>query len=71
MKLSLLRVALYIACGLSVLAELVLLRPGDDPWMPIPGFQAIFGFIAFVAIVFAGAKLLRPLVMRDRDYYDD
>ena len=29
----------------------------------------LFGFIAFIFIVFAG-KALRKLVMRDEDYYD-
>ena len=37
-----------------------------DGW---PGFYAIFGFISFVFIVFAG-KGLRRLIMRGEDYYD-
>jgi hypothetical protein len=37
-----------------------------DGW---PGFYAVFGFIAFVFIVYAG-KGLRRLIMRDEDYYD-
>jgi hypothetical protein len=37
-----------------------------DGW---PGFYAIFGFLSFVFIVFAG-KWLRRLIMRDEDYYD-
>ncbi|MEM6364926.1 MAG: hypothetical protein AAF745_10890 [Planctomycetota bacterium] len=32
-------------------------------------FQAWFGFVAFVVIVFLG-RLLRPLVSRSEDYYD-
>lgn len=35
----------------------------------IPEFFEIFGFIAFVFIVFAG-KALRTFIMRDEDYYD-
>lgn len=35
----------------------------------LPGFYAVFGFIAFVFIVYAG-KGLRRLIMRDEDYYD-
>ena len=35
----------------------------------LPGFYAIFGFVSFVFIVFAG-KWLRRLIMRDEDYYD-
>ena len=33
------------------------------------GFQAVFGFVAFVVIVFLG-KWLRPLLKREGDYYD-
>lgn len=35
----------------------------------LPGFYAVFGFLAFVFIVFAG-KGLRRLIMRNEDYYD-
>lgn len=35
----------------------------------IPEFFEIFGFLAFVFIVFAG-KLLRVFIMRDEDYYE-
>ena len=35
----------------------------------LPGFYAVFGFIAFVFIVYAG-KGLRRLIMRNEDYYD-
>jgi hypothetical protein len=34
-----------------------------------PGFFALFGFFAFVFIVFAGTAL-RKLIMRPEDYYD-
>ena len=42
------------------------------PHFPIEsffGFNAWFGFIAFVVIVFLG-RLLRLIVRRDEDYYD-
>ncbi len=35
----------------------------------IPEFFEVFGFLAFVFIVFAGT-LLRKVIMRDEDYYD-
>ena len=35
----------------------------------VPGFYAVFGFLAFVFIVYAG-KGLRRLIMRNEDYYD-
>jgi len=33
------------------------------------GFQALFGFVAFVVVVFLG-RVLRIFVKRDEDYYD-
>tara|TARA_R110002049_G_scaffold27321_3_gene94459 strand:+ start:110664 stop:110939 length:276 start_codon:yes stop_codon:yes gene_type:complete len=33
------------------------------------GFQAWFGFVAFVAVVFLG-RLLRLIIKRPEDYYD-
>ena len=33
------------------------------------GFQAIFGFVAFVVIVYLG-RFLRLIVKREEDYYD-
>jgi hypothetical protein len=35
----------------------------------IPEFFELFGFAAFIFIVFAG-KALRRLIMRNEDYYD-
>ena len=43
-----------------------------DPHFPIeeiPAFFELFGFFAFVFIVFAGTAL-RKLIMRSEDYYD-
>lgn len=40
---------------------------GFEHW---PGFYALFGFIACVALVLA-AKELRKLIMRSEDYYGD
>jgi hypothetical protein len=41
------------------------------PWEEWPGFYAIFGFVACVLLVLAAKYILRPLVKRDEDYYDD
>ena len=35
----------------------------------LPSFYAVFGFVAFFFIVYAG-KGLRRLIMRNEDYYD-
>ena len=39
-------------------------------WEEWPGFYAIFGLAACVLLVLV-ANILRPLVKRDEDYYDD
>jgi uncharacterized membrane protein len=49
---------LFIACGGFVVLE---------KW---PGFYAVFGFVACVILVLISRFVLRPLVMRDEDYYD-
>ncbi|MDI6889589.1 MAG: hypothetical protein QMC83_01420 [Thermodesulfovibrionales bacterium] len=40
------------------------------PWEEWPGFYAVFGFLAFVALIFAAKYILRPIVKRKEDYYD-
>jgi len=60
---------LYVACAGLLVADLVIAKHGPfaiEHWL---GFYAVFGFLAYVAIVMS-AKLLRRLVMRAEDYYD-
>jgi len=62
--------ALVVACiGLAV-ADLF--YENDHAHFPIEksfAFQAWFGFVVFVVIVFLGIAL-RPIIKRDEDYYD-
>jgi hypothetical protein len=63
-------VGLGIACLGLVLADLAYENP--HPHFEIEssfGFHAWFGFVAFVAIVFAG-RFLRVIVSRPEDYYE-
>ena len=60
---------LWIIGGLLVLADLVVHRHAEiafDGWF---GFYGLYGFAACVALVLA-AKMLRRVVMRREDYYD-
>jgi hypothetical protein len=60
---------LWVFGGLLVLADLVVHRHAEtafDGWF---GFYGLYGFVACVALVLA-AKLLRRVVMRREDYYD-
>ena len=39
-------------------------------WEEWPEFYAVFGFVACVVLVLVAKYVLRPLVMRDEEYYD-
>ena len=63
------RLLLGIAVLLVVL-EFIIHRHGEIALEEIPLFPALYGFIAFVFIVYAG-RGLRLLIMRREDYYDE
>lgn len=61
---------LVVTCAGLVVADLFYENP--HPHFPIEttfGFQAWFGFVAFVVVVFLG-RFLRLIVKRPEDYYD-
>jgi hypothetical protein len=60
---------LVAVCVVLVGLEFVIDKHGHFGFEEIPGFHAVFGFLAFTAAVYAG-KLLRALLGRDEDYYD-
>ena len=60
----------YSLCVILVLADFVIHRHIGLVWENIPAFYAIYGFVACVALVVA-AKLIRKVVMRKEDYYND
>ena len=67
---------LFVACGLLVLIDVILWLTGYDKkpylrWEKWPGFSAAFGFVSCVLLVLISKYVLRPLVMRDEDYYDN
>ncbi|MEL7498447.1 MAG: hypothetical protein AAFN77_12620 [Planctomycetota bacterium] len=67
--------ALVIACVLTVATQRVFglgydeQHPAHFPQEEWLGFQAIFGFVVFIVIVFLG-RALRLIVERPEDYYD-
>lgn len=64
---------LFAISALLLLAEFVYFfadRHAHFEFDSRPGFYAVYGFMSCVVVVYA-ARLLRPLVMRDEDYYDD
>ena len=61
--------AFYFICALVLVLDCILHRHTVQQWDAIPGFYALFGYIAYVTIVLT-AKLLRKMVKRKEDYYD-
>jgi hypothetical protein len=59
----------YLICAILLILDFVLHRHVIHSWENIPGFYAIFGFIACVLLVLI-AKEMRKVVMRKEDYYD-
>ncbi|MEM9596382.1 MAG: hypothetical protein AAGD06_19080 [Acidobacteriota bacterium] len=67
----------YLVCGLSLAAGLVFLFAthaydhahfGFERW---PGFPALYGFLAFVIVVYGGIALRKLVSRPDEDYYGD
>ena len=66
---------LFIGCGVLVLIDVVFWITGFDKhphfrWEQWPGFYAVYGFVACVLLVLVSKYVLRPLVMRDEDFYE-
>lgn len=61
--------ALLIVCAVLTVSEFLYEHHPHFDIESIPEFFEIFGFLAFIFIVFCG-RLLRSLIMRDEDYYE-
>lgn len=62
--------ALYGACALLLAADLAMHKHAHFDFEHWFGFYALFGFAAYCGIVQL-ARLLRPLLRRDEDYYGE
>jgi len=62
---------LCIVCAVLFLVDFPFHRHGHIEIEEWPGFYAVYGFISCVLIVFISKYILRPLVMRSEDYYDN
>ena len=64
--------SLYAICAFVGLLDLVSykhhLHFRFEYWF---GFASFYGFVACVILVIVAKYVLRPMVMRDEDYYDD
>lgn len=61
----------YCSLVLLLVLDLFLAKHVIFPWESWPEFYAVFGFVACVTLVLAAKYLLRPLVMRKEEYYDE
>jgi len=59
----------YVICAVLFILDFVLHRHVTHSWENIPGFYALFGFVACVVLVLI-AKQMRKILMRKEDYYD-
>jgi hypothetical protein len=61
----------YPTLVLLLVIDLFVHKHANFPWENWPEFYAVYGFVACVVLVLAAKYLLRPLVMRKEDYYDE
>ena len=69
LNVSLVIRGLYLVCIVLILLDFIVHRHITVVWESFPGFYALFGFIACVAIVLISI-LLRKILRRRDDYYD-
>jgi uncharacterized membrane protein len=63
-------IGFFVALVLVLLAEFFVDMHGEFYVEHYFGFYAVFGFCAYVSLIFI-AKFLRKLLMRKEGYYDD
>ena len=59
----------FISLGILLIIDFFIHKHVEFPWESAPSFYAVYGFAACVSLIFI-AKLLRRIVKRDEDYYD-
>ena len=59
----------YVICAALFVLDFIIHRHTMHSLEELPGFYAVFGFVAFVTLV-VGSIMLRKIVMRKEDYYD-
>lgn len=60
----------YAICIILIIADFIVHRHISMEWEKIPAFYAFYGFIACVLLVIV-AKMMRKVVMREENYYDE
>ena len=60
----------YASLLVLLIIDFFIHKHGDFPWEDTPEFFAAYGFVSCVALIFI-AKLLRKIVRRKENYYDE
>lgn len=63
--------ALYGLCAVLILLDLLIHRHAETSFDGNFGFYGAYGFIASAVLVVVARFVLRPIVKRPEDYYDD
>ena len=63
--------ALYGLCAVLILLDLLIHRHAETSFDGNFGFYGAYGFIASAVLVVAARFVLRPIVKRPENYYDD
>lgn len=61
----------YTCVVLLLLVDIFYHKHAIFPWEGAFAFYSVYGFVACVILVIVAKYVLRPMVMRDEDYYDD
>ncbi len=72
MKKEKIKRLLYIFYALCIglfAADFIIQRKIHHDWENLPGFYAVFGFVACVVLVLLATQM-RKVLMRNEDYYD-
>lgn len=68
-SVNLLIYVLIAACAATVVADFFYHKHGEFHFQEFVGFDALYGFVAYVGLVNL-AKVVRVLLMRSEDYYE-
>lgn len=66
-----LKIIFYIALAITVISDFFVVRKYVHfPWENVPGFYALFGFVACVLIIVLAKTLGYKWLMKKENYYD-
>ena len=64
-------IGFYIFLVFLIVVDLFMPKHAFFPWEGFPSFYGAYGFVAYVTIVYGSNYILRRLLKRKEDYYDD